>query len=288
LLLGAGGLDVFDSLTLSFSTLATGGFSPYQDNVGHFAGNYVKSVTAIFLFISAANLTSFYPVIAQKSFSPLLKDPELRFYVTIMLSVGTLVSILLYRGGIFLSPGTSILQGFFHTISMLSTCGFFTTNYDVWPASIRFLMIALMYCGGCAISAAGGINCIRILVIIRHVRSEFFRLLHPRAIVPVRIGTERLEPKVVSACFSFFTAYIGISVLGFVMLTAFGMDLTSAISGVAATLGNVGPGFGMAGPSVGYAALPDTVKVVYICLMLCGRLEIFTLLVIFTPRFWKL
>jgi trk system potassium uptake protein TrkH len=286
-LLSLGGLDIFDSLTLSFGTTATGGFSPYPDNVGHFAGSYVKWITAIFLFLSAANLTFFHSLIVRRSFSPLKENPEFRYYVATLLIFGTLVSVLLYSGEIFPSLEASMLQGFFHTVSMLSTCGFFIADYTAWPASVRFIMLTLMICGGCAISTAGGITCARMMVIMRHIRLEFVRLLHPRAQIPTRAGVQVFKPEVISSCFAFFAAYIGVLCLGLLFTTASGLDFTSAISGVAATLGNVGPGFGMTGPAAGYASLSPTVKSVYIFLMLCGRLEIFTLLVIFTPAFWR-
>ncbi|MDR1915682.1 MAG: TrkH family potassium uptake protein [Synergistaceae bacterium] len=286
-LLSIGGLDFFDSVTLSFSTLATGGFSPYSDNVGHFQSDYVKIVSCVFLFLSGANLTFYHTLIVRRSISPLRENAELRFYISILVIFGLFTSITLYADDVVPSLGESLLEGFFHTISTLSTCGFFTLDYNLWPSSVRYLTLALMFCGGCAISTAGGITCIRVLVILKHIRTEFIRLLHPRAVVPTRIGNDTLETRVVSACFAFFAAYIAIFSFGFILLGLFGQDMTTALSGVAATLGNVGPGFGMTGPTVGYAMMPSSVKAVFIFLMLCGRLEIFTLLVIFTPRFWR-
>jgi trk system potassium uptake protein TrkH len=286
-LLAAGGLGAFDSLTLAFSTIATGGFSPYGDNVGHFAGSYVKWVTAIFLCLSATNLTVFHALIVKKSLSPLRENPELRFYGNTLIVFGAAVSLILYRDGIYATVRKSLEEGFFHTVSMLSTCGFFTTDYNLWPASARMLMLALMFCGGCAISTAGGMTCARVLVVLRHACAEFTRRLHPRAIVPTRVGEASVDPGLVLSCFAYFSAYIAVFAAGFLMLTLCGQDMTTAISGVAAALGNVGPGFGMAGPSEGYASVPSAVKAIYIFLMLCGRLELFTLLVLFTPKFWR-
>ena len=287
LLLTAGGLDLFDSVTLSFSTVATGGFSPYRDNLGHFAGSYVKWLTAVFLFLSAMNLTLFNRVIVKKSFSPLLENSELRFYALVFLSFGTAVSLILYRRGVCGSLGESMTDGFFHTISMLSTCGFFMTDYSAWPSSARMLLLALMFCGGCAVSTAGGMTCGRMLVIIRHIGAEFTRRLHPRAIVPAHLGRYTVDADTISSSFSYLAAYIGIFAAGLTLLGIFGQDLSDAIFGVAATLGNVGPAFGMAGPGQGYACMPDGAKIVYIVLMLCGRLEIYTLLILFTPKFWR-
>jgi trk system potassium uptake protein TrkH len=148
----------------------------------------------------------------------------------------------------------------------------------------------LMFCGGCSISTAGGMTCARVLAVFSHISAEFRRRLHPRAIIPTRIGDVPADEGVVSACFAYVTAYIAIFTAAVAVLAFFGLDMVTAFSGAAATLGNVGPGFGMAAPSAagaGYASLPPAVKMVYMFLMLCGRLEIFTLLAIFTPDFWR-
>lgn len=287
LLLMIGGLNFFDSVTLAFSTVSTGGFSPYPENVGHFAGHYVKVVTAVFLFFAGSNFTLCYLVIKNKSIRPLSDNPEFRFYTKMFLGFGVLTSFILYRWGVFTTAGSSLFEGFFHTISILSTCGFFISDYNLWPSAARHLMLLLMFCGGCAISSAGGITCARMQIIVQHVRDEFFRKLHPRVIRPTRLGDRVVDSWVVSGSFAFFAAYIGIFTIGFLAVTLMGLDMDTAISGVAATLGNVGPGFGMVGPSQSYALLPDSVKITYIVLMLCGRLEIFTLFAIFTPLFRK-
>jgi trk system potassium uptake protein TrkH len=287
LALSAGGLGMFDSLTLSFATLATGGFSPYRDNVGHFAGSYVKWVTAFFLLLSASNLTFFHSIVDKKSRPALGENPELKFYAAVFAAAGVISSLLLYKYGVFSTVRESVSEGVFHAISMLSTCGFFTANHGDWPAPIRLLTLALMFCGGCSISTAGGITCVRVLVLVRYIEAEFTRKLHPRAIVPTRLGDSPLDTAVISSCFAYFTAYIAIFSVGFSLLCLFGLDLTEAIWSAAAALGNVGPSLGLSGSDTSYASLPDAVKIVYIILMLCGRLEIFTLLSIFTPRFWK-
>jgi trk system potassium uptake protein TrkH len=286
LVLSAGGLDLFDSLTLSFSTLSTGGFSPYRDNIGHFAGSYVKCATAFFLFISAANLTFFHAMTVKRGFPTLGENPEVKFYAMAMAVTGTVSSLLLYRYGVFETVLQSAAEGFFHTASILSTCGFFTADYGEWPAPVKLIMLALMFCGGCSISPAGGITCVRVLVLIRYIGTEFRRKLHPRAIAPARLGGSPIDSAVISSCFAYFTAYIIIFSAGFGLLCLFGLEMTEAIWGAAAALGNVGPGFGLSGSDAGYANLPNAAKIVYIFLMLSGRLEIFTLPLIFTPRFW--
>lgn len=284
-LLMFGGLNFFDAATLSFGTVATGGFSPYRDNVGHFGSDYVKWVTAIFLFLAASNLTFYHTLFVRRTVKPLRENPEFRFYVFLLLLFGTLSTVILLTKGHYPDLRTAAVEGFFHTVSMISTCGFFTGDYNLWPSSVRHLMFVLMFVGGCAISTAGGITCVRVVIILRHIKAEFTRTLHPRAIVPVQFSGQAIDPSVVSSCFAFFIAYIGIFLLGFVLLALFGQDLTTALSSAAATLGNVGPGFGMVGPMESYASQPAEVKIVYMLLMLCGRLGIFPLLILFTRIF---
>ena len=286
-LLMFGGLDLFDAATLSFSTVATGGFSPYRENVGHFSNAYVTWITSVFLFLSAANLAAYHALTMRGGLARLKDNIELRFYTKTFLLVGLLMTLVLFADGTVTSFSGALRTGFFHTVSMLSTCGFFIDDYNTWPSAARYLLLVLMFIGGCATSTSGGITCIRITVIIRHVRDEFYRLLHPRVVIPARYGDVLDETHVVAACFAFFITYMGIFALGFVLLTLCGQDLTTAFSGAAATLGNIGPGFGLVGPSEGYAAQPAAVKAIYMFLMLAGRLELFTLLLPFTSRFWK-
>jgi trk system potassium uptake protein TrkH len=287
LLLSAGGLSLFDSLTLSFSTLATGGFSPYGDNVGHFAGGYVKCVTAFFLFLAAANLTFFHAMTVKRKFPSLGENPEMKFYAAALIVSGTVTSLLLYRYGVFRTLRESAAEGFFHAVSIVSTCGFFTADYGEWPAPVKLLMLALMFCGGCSISTAGGMTCVRVLVMLRYIGTEFKRKLHSRAVVIARLGGSPVDSALISSCFAYLAAYMAVFSAGFVLLCLFGLDMTEAVFGAAAALGNVGPGFALSGSDAAYANLPAAAKVIYIFLMLCGRLEIFTLLLIFTPRFWR-
>jgi trk system potassium uptake protein TrkH len=285
-LLLLGGLGIFDALTLSFSTMATGGFSPYRDSVGHFAGTYVKWVTAAFLFLSASNLTFLYSLAVRENFRSAGDNSEMKFYMFMLIVFGALISSLLYFDGIF-GARDSLAAGFFHAVSMLSTCGFFIADYNEWPASVRILTLMLMFCGGCSISTAGGMTCARVLAALHHIGAECGRRLHPKAVVPTCIGESLMDEGVISACFAYIIAYMAIFTTAVAIVGFFGLDIVTACSGVAATLGNVGPGFGMAAPSAGYASLPSAVKIVYMFLMLCGRLGIFTLLAVFTPDFWR-
>ena len=280
------GLDLYYSATLAFSTISTGGFSPYHDNVGHFEGSGVKWITAVFLFLSGINLTHYHALIVGRRPSRVWKNPETRFYVTVFLAFGASISIILHSSGVFQSIRTSVLEGFFYSISMLSTCGFFISDYGTWPAAARFLMIVMAFCGGCAVSTTGGLTCIRVVIIIKHIQDEFIRLLHQSAVVPTRLGDGTVDAGVVSACFAYLSAYMIAFLGGFSILTMLGEDPAAALSRAAAMLSNTGPGFEIGQPC-GQSSGSAGVKLVSMALMLCGRLEIFTLLIIFTPRFWR-
>lgn len=280
-----GGLTFYDALTLSMSTVATGGFSPYHDSVGHFNSSTVLAITGVFLFLSASNLALFHTAFVRRSLFPAAKDPEMRFFMVLLVIFGGFMAEALYLSGSCSTIGESLKEGYFHTMSMLSTCGFFSADYNVWPASARFMLLMLMFVGGCAISTSGGITCARAVVILKHTREEFARLLHPKAVIPVRSAGQVISTEVVLSCFAFVIAYLGLLLIGFAMLTMFGADLTTALSSAAAALSNVGPSFGMAGPTSSYASQPASAKVIYMVLMLAGRLEIFTFFAIFSRSF---
>lgn len=287
LLYTIGGLDAFDSITLSLSTAATGGFSPYKDSVGHFNSNTVQLITAIFLFLAATNISLYHAVIVSRSLGPLKRNPEFKFFVGLVMCFGVLTASTLHYEGFCEDVGPALRDGFFHTVSMISTCGFFTQDYDMWPPSIRQLTLTLMVVGGCAASTAGGMTCVRVIIALKHAKKEFSRMLHPRGILPVRFTGRAVHSSVVSSSFAFIIAYLSILLFGFILLTMLGQDMMTAMSSAAATLSNVGPGMGMTGPTSSYAAQIAPAKVVCMFLMLAGRLEIFTLLVLFTRDLWR-
>lgn len=287
LLLTFGGLSFFDALNLSLSTAATGGFLPYKDSIGHFDSGVVELITAVFLFFAATNVTLYHAVIASRSIGPIKRNTEFKFFVGIVVFVGILTSATLKYEGFCSDIWSSFRDGFFHTVSMISTCGYFTQDYAHWPPSLRYLSLVLMLMGGCAVSTAGGITCVRAITALKHTKQEFARLLHPRAILPVRFSGRAVPYSMVSACYAFIIAYLLILLAGFVVLTMLGQDMVTAISSAAATLSNLGPGMGMTGPTRSYAEQSSSVKAVCMVLMVAGRLEIFTLVVLATKDFWR-
>lgn len=286
LLLAIGGLDIFDAAALSLATAATGGFMPYAESVGHFSGPFVKIVVAFFLILASTNITDYHSIFVKRSIKDVLNEPEIRFFIFILALFSFGTTMILWTHGTFPTFLSSAYNGIFHSISMISTCGFFTTDYSAWPSAARHLLLIMMLIGGCAISTSGGITCARTAIIMRHTKEEFVRLMHPRAVIPVRFGSKNIKDEVVAASFAFFVAYLIAFLLGTVALAMTGQDLTTALSSAASTLGNVGPGFGLVSPTFGYAAQNVGAKSIYIVLMFFGRLEIFTIMAIFSKS-WR-
>ena len=287
LLLLLSGLSFFDALTHSFATISTGGFSTHSAGIGHFKSAQVEWVITLFMFLSGTNFTLYYLALSNKRVSAFLEDPEFRFYGSILFFGSLIIFAILMASG----NRDSILDTFSHSlfqiVSVVTTSGFFTEDYTLWPLATQYILFILMFSGACAISTGGGITNIRVLIILRHAKAEFKRLIHPRAIVPVRLGKRTIEPHVVSSCFAFIVAYLTLWILAVIFVTSQGIDLTMSLSGAAAMLGNIGPALDAVGPGGNYAAHPESVKWCYSFLMLCGRLEIHTPLILFLPSVWK-
>lgn len=287
LLLLAAGVGFFDALTHSFTTISTGGFSTHTAGIGYFNSARIEWIVTLFMFLSGTNFTLYYLALADRRVQLFLHDPEFRFYASTLL-LGSLIifAVLIADGG-----RDSALQTFsralFQITSVVTTTGFFTEDYTLWPLAAQYILFILMFSGACAISTGGGLTNIRVLIILRHVGGEFRRLIHPRAIVPVRLGKRSVEAHVVSSCFAFLAAYLALWILGVILVASQGIDLAMSLSGTAAMLGNIGPALGAVGPSGNYAAHPQGVKWLYSFLMLCGRLEIHTPLILFLPSLWK-
>ncbi|WP_352426048.1 TrkH family potassium uptake protein [Aminomonas paucivorans] len=285
-LMMAGGMNLFDALTHMFGTMATGGFSTYNSSVGHFSSPYLQWVIILFMFLAGANFTLHYLALTGHP-GAFLKDPEFRFYALITLGCVVLTVSFLAGGGLYPHLEERVRAAAFQVVSILTTTGFATANYENWPYAAQFLLLLLMFVGGCAGSTGGAMKNVRLLVLCRHVGHELFLLLHPRAVVPIRLGHQALPPRLVSAIGAFFSLYIGALALCTLGVCALGVDILTALSGAAATLGNIGPGLGNVGPAENYATLPGGAKWIYSLAMLMGRLELFTVAVLLHPACWR-
>jgi trk system potassium uptake protein TrkH len=278
-------MDWFEALNHAFATLATGGFSTQDGSVAEFGSVYVDTVITIFMFLAGINFALHYRL-AIGQLQRVWEDRELRFYVLL-----TLISIVLISGGLFFSGkyevGDALRYGAFQAVAILTTTGFGTDNYEIWPAFSAFVLFLLFFTGGCAGSTGGGIKMIRWMILVRNGSREIRQIIHPRAIIPVRIGDRVVEQGILQTVLSFFILYLFIFATGGLILSLLGLDLLSALGASIACLGNIGPGWGDFGPTENFAQIPYLGKWILILLMMLGRLEVFTVLIIFAPSFWK-
>jgi trk system potassium uptake protein TrkH len=285
LLLLAGGMDWFDALCHTGATMSTGGFSTRTASVAAFDSLYVDIVITVFMFLAGANFALHFHAL-RGSPGVFYRDPEFRFYTLIWL-----VSCLFISGNIWWDGhepvGGAIRHGFFQGTSILTTTGFVTRDFNLWPLASRLLLVLLMFIGGCGGSTAGGIKAVRCFVVLKHIARESKRVIHPQAVARIKLGRAAIDEGLVANIVTFVMIFFLVfAVMSFAM-TFFTPDLETATSAVVASLGNIGPGLGAVGAAETYAFIPAPGKLVLIACMLLGRLELYTLLVLFVPSFWR-
>ncbi len=270
-------LPLFDSICISFSTISTGGFTPTTGSIGAYANPVAEYIIMFFMLLAGMSFIIHYQVLHGNWKT--LKDDELRLYL-IILAVAS--SLLIIAQGF-----ASYRQGIFQAISIMTTTGFATANFAYWHSSAKIVLLALMLIGACGGSTGGGIKVMRALTLMKHSGVMMRRAIFPNAVIPVKYNKKPVPDEVIRDIISFLFLYILVAVAASVVLCFLGLNLETAISAVAATLGNVGPGLGGVGPALNYAWLPGTAKVILIFCMWLGRLELFTVLMIFSRHFWK-
>ncbi len=285
ILLKIGGMPLFDSVCHAFGTMATGGFSTKNASIAYYHSAYIEGVIVVFMFIAGANFALHYQLLLGRT-RHYFQDPEFRFYLFSVLIISMLVACLL-RISTHEAWSISLRDAFFQVVSILTTTGYITADYEQWSLLLQFLLFTLMFFGGCAGSTGGGVKCIRILLLIKQANKEINRLIHPQAISTIKLGKKTIPLGVMEGVLGFFLVYVGIFILGSLLMSLLGMDFQSAIASVAACIGNIGPGLGAVGPVKNYFSIDPAGKWILILCMIFGRLEIFTLLILFTPQFWK-
>ena len=285
ILLMLGGMDWFDALCHTFTTMPTGGFSTKNASIAHYQSAYIEGVITFFMFMAGINFSLHYQMLRGR---PLLvwKDPEFKFYTGITLFLIVLVSLNLF-GRVYDNMADAVRYGAFQVVSILTTTGFATADYELWPAMPQLILLLCMFLGGSAGSTGGGMKCLRVMLCIKFCYRELFTLVHPRAVTSIKIGGNVVPPDVMRSILGFLSLYMGLFAMASVVLAGLGVDFTTAFSAVAATIGNIGPGFGMVGPAENYALLPATGKWLLIWCMLLGRLEIYTIIILLVPEFWR-
>jgi len=284
-LLFTGGMGTFDSVCHAFSTAGTGGFSTKQNSIAFYNSSYIEYVTAIFMIISGFNFNMLLLFVNGK-FRKFFQNAELKFYLSCITVFTLFIFFFLYWNSPF-APEEAFRNAFFQVASLQTSTGFYTSDYMTWMPMLWGALVLVMLIGGCAGSTTGGIKCIRMVILSKLCRNEFRHLLHPNAVLPVRINKQIIPPGVQSTVFTFAFIYIVLIILSTLIMLGFGVGFLESIGTVISSIGNMGPGLGLTGPAYSWNALPDAAKWLLSFLMLIGRLEIFTILLLFTPDFWK-
>ena len=280
----AAGMSMFHAICHAFSTVAIGGFSTHDASLGHYEQNRVLLVSSVFMLLSAINFGLHFVALQRRNLRVYARDSETAFFITVIASATIVVCCLLLTTET-LNFEDSVIHGLFQTISIATTTGFTTQDFSVWPLFLPILLLILSFMGGCVGSTGGGMKAMRILLIFRQGVRELRQLLHPNAVIPLKLDARRVQTEVISAVWSFFAVYMFCFVLIWLALLATNLDFVSAFSAVVATMNNLGPGLGEVAKH--YGAVSEPGKLTLCLAMLMGRLEVFTLLVLLTPAFWR-
>lgn len=285
ILLMMGGQDAFMATCHTFATMATGGFSPLRDSLAGVHSPYAEWVVTVFMLLSGMNFAHHYKALTRR-FDGYTEDPEVRFYLVVTLAATALLALALAFGD---GPGgeAPVRNAAFQVVSILTTTGFCSADWGQWVPLAQMTLFALFFIGGMAGSTGGGIKCARIWVMTKQAYTELFHLIHPRAVTPVRLSGRRVDGEVLRSVSSFVFLYLFLYLVSTLALTVSGMDLITAIGAVGACLGNIGPGLGGVGAAQNYEWIDPVGKWILVACMLLGRLEVYTVLVLFTPEYWR-
>lgn len=285
-LLLLGGMSLFDSFIFTFGTVGTGGFAPYNSSVAAYPNTYIHLVIGTFMILSGVNF-SFYYAGYKGRIRDVLKDEELRLYLIIIsLSVLSIALNLLFTS--YDSIGLAFRDAYFQVSSIITTTGYSTVDFDLWPSFSKAVLFLLMFIGASAGSTGGGMKVVRILVMIKMIKREVGKSFHPRAVIPIKLNGKIVHSETVSSIASFLALYVSVFVISSLIIALEeGINIESSISSVAATLGNIGPGLDLVGPIRNYSHFSQPAKFLFTILMLLGRLELFTVISLMAPRSWR-
>ncbi|MFA3762779.1 Trk system potassium transporter TrkH [Yersinia sp. 2544 StPb PI] len=279
------GMSVFDAISHSFSTIAIGGFSTHDASIGYFNSPTINTIIAIFLLISGCNFGLHFAVLSGRSLKVYWRDPEFRMFIFVQLTLVAVCTLVLWYHNVYKSGLETINQAFFQVVSMATTAGFTTDSISKWPLFLPILLLCSAFIGGCAGSTGGGLKVIRILLLYLQGSRELKRLVHPNAVYTIKLGRRALPERILEAVWGFFSAYALVFIISMLAIIATGVDEFSAFAAVTATLNNLGPGLGVVADN--FTSMNPAAKWILVITMLFGRLEVFTLLVLFTPTFWR-
>jgi trk system potassium uptake protein TrkH len=279
------GMPLFDAICHAMSTISTGGFSTHDASIGYYQSLSIEIAVMVFMLAGAVNFALHFMAFRSRSILTYFRDTEFRAFLTIIAIFGLLVSIPLWWSGTYDSLGTAIRIGLFQVIAFGTTAGFATADPTPWPGFLPLLVVLSGFMVGCAGSTSGGVKVTRVVMFVKQINREMQRLLHPNATIPLKLGGKSVPDEIVYAVGAFFSVYVGLTILLTLIMIGTGLDPVTALSAVAACINNEGPGLGSLNSTM--ASVSDFGKWVLILTMLIGRLEIFTVLIIFTPGFWR-
>lgn len=285
-LLLLGQMSVYDALCHTFATLSTGGFSTKNLSIEHYESRYIEAVITGFMFLGGVNFIVLYKL-AQGRFKQSWRDLELRLYLLITAAVSVLVAVNLWGQGLYNSLPEALRYSGFQVVSIMTTTGFSSANWEQWPVFSQALLVSLMFTGGMAGSTSGGTKLVRLIILLKYAYRELQTLIHPRAIISIKLQGQIISREVIRSVLAFFTIFSLLLIAGTLSLTALNLDLLTAFSASLTALSNVGPGLSTVGAVDNFNHLPLLAKWILIVLMLLGRLEIYTAFVLLMPEFWK-
>jgi trk system potassium uptake protein TrkH len=283
-----GGMEPFEAVTHAFTTLSTGGFSPRDASIAAYDSPYIQYVTVLFMYLAGVNFTLHYRAATARP-GVYLKDSEWRFFTLMAVGPTALVLLITIGDGLFDLAGfeRAFRDALFQVVSIATTTGFVSADYELWPIGAQVILLLLMFVGGMAGSTAGGMKTLRIYVLARQALSELRKSLHPRAVILARVGQRVVKEDVLLRILSFVIVYLALFAAGVLLMAVLGHDLNTSIGASAASIGNIGPGIGDVGAVDNYGWMDPISQLVLVFLMLVGRLEIFTVLLLFHPGLWR-
>ncbi len=286
LLLALVGMPLFDSITNTFGSMATGGFSPRNASIAHYQSPAVDWIITAFMAMAGANFGLYY-LICRGKVRRALRDTELRVYLGILVGCSLLVALDLMANAGYTSFLEAIRFGAFQIVSQQTTTGFFTADFDLWPWFSKTLILLVMFIGASSGSTGGALKVVRLVIVAKYAHRQLYNAFKPRVVLPMKMGGRVIPDNIVRESVAFFIVYQSVFLFSTLAVIALGLDFVTGLSGVAATLGNVGPGLAKVGPTLNFSTLPDLVKIIFMFDMYVGRLELWTVLILLRPAFWK-
>ncbi len=279
------GMELFDSLCHSFGTVATGGFSTKNTSIEHYSSGYIQWIITIFMFAAGVNFTLHFQALTGR-FTGYFKSLEFRVYLTILIVVACFITFRIF-GTSFHNLSEAFTHATFQTASIMTTTGFVSTDWELWPWDCQWILLCLMFMGGCAGSTGGGMKCLRLIVASKHIFRELTLLIHPRAVIPLKVDHRVIPNPTINSIIAFLSLFIGIWAISTLLLVILQVDLVTSIGASTATLANVGPGLLYVGAMDNYSWFSTPCKLLLTFNMVVGRLELYTVLILFIPDVWR-